>query len=219
MKKMQKIRRIVGLVVAIAITVSPSLQAYTQEYVSKIADKHLQTFPVVDKPEFKEESLQPKNFKALLNMITTPRQLGLRDLNDRDKREIAFKHMKLAPFSQEDIIDASLVDKLNLIRGEARPNDHLMGRLTTDPAGKELLMTTAGAKRFVEIVAQPTIDLTAIRKRQTIIRELVNNDALRIQCNQLLAKIQKTEPLVFDMYTKSTEAEDEKSGWWTKKSA
>ncbi|TET33398.1 hypothetical protein E3J61_04080 [Candidatus Dependentiae bacterium] len=210
MKKALKIRRIISLLVAIATLVSPSLQAYTQEYVNKIADNHLRTFPVIEKAPHKEESIKPKNFKAFLQMITKPRHLGLRDLNDRDKREIAFKYMQQAPFSQEDIIAASLVDKLNLIRGEARPNDHLMGRLTTDPAGKELLMTTAGAKRFVEIVAQPTTDLTTIRKRQTIIRELVNNDALRIQCNQLLAKIQKAEPFVFDMYTRNPDSEEEK---------
>lgn len=211
MKHMKKNRQIIGLVTILGILVSPTIQAYNREYLDHVANAHLQSFPSIKTDETPEPTLKMEGLGDLWRMARSKRALGLRPLNARDKHEISFKQALSRPIIG-DSIDRTLVEKLLLVRGETdRPGDHLMYRLITDPNGKNLLKTSMGAKCFVEMISQATTDVKELARRQSIIKALVENNALREACNNLLSKMEAVEPYVYDLYSRNPESESEKT--------
>ena len=211
MKKLLKNKQAIALLVVLSIVSTPAVHAYTQEFANTAANIHLQSFPVIEEKEPIKEFKMPQGLGDLLKIFRSKRELGLRKFDEREKREIAFKQMPQKPAFKEEVIDAPFVEKMLLVRGDSgRPMDHLMTRLTTAANGKSLLKTTAGAKRFVEMITQPTTNIDVLKKRQEIILQLVNNNALRTKCNNLLTKMQRAEPLVYDLYSRNSDNEAEK---------
>ncbi len=210
MESIRKNRLSIGLLIAFGTVCTPALQAYSQEYADAIANIHLQSFPSIEKDLTPEKVLTPQGLKDMWKLFQSKRELGLRELGEREKREMAFKQMPLTP-QDETVIDARLVEKMLLVRGDTeRATDHLMTRVTTAPNGKKLLQTTVGAKRFVEMLSEPTTNMQKLFTRQSIIKELVNNDELRAECSRLLETIKRVEPLVYDLYSRNQESETER---------
>ncbi len=203
MKMIQKTRRIIGLLVAIATLVSPSIQAYTPEYIDHVLNNHLSTFPAVEREAEKPvKSLSQASFADYYRALRAKRDLGLRKLTEREKKEIIYKQMPNQSFLPASVIDKTFVDKINLVQGEKNLTDHLAQRINTAPDGTSLLQTEVGKKRLIEMLAQPTSNMQELGKRQSIIRELVKNDTLRKECSALLKKMNAAEHLVLELYTK-----------------
>ena len=208
MKKFKN-RRFIGLAITLCIAFAPAVQAYNQSFADYVANLHLQSYPAIEKKAEKEFQ-PPQSIGEWLKALRTPRVLDLRKLDDRDKRKIAFEQMVQPVTSRENVVDRALVDKMQLVRGDTRATDHLVSRLTTAPNGKNLLKTTVGAKRLVEMISKQTTDIDALRRHQAIIRELTSNDSLRNKCNELLTKMNVVEPLVYDLFSRDEEIENPK---------
>ena len=190
MKNLRKSKKIIGLLTVFGILLSPSIQAYNREFLDHVANAHLQSFPSIKTETPPDQTLKMEGWGDLWKRARSKRELGLRPFNYRDRREMAFQQAASRPL-MGDVIDRTLVEKMLLVRGETdRPADHLMYRLTTDSEGKSLLKTTMGAKRFVEMISQVTTDVKELARRQSIIKALVENDALRETCNELLSKME-----------------------------
>lgn len=213
MKKIFKHKHTLGVIFALTLAYNPVANAYTQEFADYVANRYLSTFPTIA-TEKKPEMIIPKSYKDFVKFMWTPRYLGLRDLHERDMREITFKQMQKAPTIDTPVIDRQFIDKMQIVRGEAQAMDHLAARITMIPEAHNFLHTflhtQVGTKRLIEMLSQPMLSLAGLRSRQTIIKTLVSNDLLRNQCTKLLEKIKASESLVFDLYTRNDESESEK---------
>ncbi len=190
-----------ALIISMLCTIS--IYPYDQAFRNQIVSSNINTFtsfeassPPLDSPP------SSALLSDLIRSLLAPRTLKLKNLTPKDKRTLIFEQIESCINLDDTVIDQFFADKLNLIHGHTNPHDHLMTRLTTDTEGTPLLKTEMGAKRFIEILSQPTTNIKEISRRQTIIKELVQNSRLRNQCNELLDTIHQSETYFFELYSK-----------------
>ncbi len=207
--KNKLLQKLVCYTLAMSLMWSFNSHSYDQAFICHVINNNINTLITV-KPN-PEPSVPDTIVGNLIQTLALPRKLKLKNLNSRDKRTIIFEQVQPELNADDTIIDQFFVDKMGLVHGYTNPDDHLVNRLCTDLQNNMLLKTEIGIKRFIEILVQPTINIQTLYNRQTIIKELVENDALRIQCMQLLDTIQSVEPYFFTLYSKEGLEKSEQS--------
>lgn len=195
----------ISFLIVFSLFATPLLQAYSTNFTDRVANHYLSAFKTIDSNQ-SEEKAKKKGFSQQnlidhLRAIMAPRELGLQELGPREMAEIEFKAVPSAP-QEADIIDFNYVDKMELVKNlnNTTPQDHLISRLTKSPKGHQYLQTTMGHNKFVQMITQPVANLETLEKRQTIIKELVHNDALRTECRATLKKMSDAEALFYDLH-------------------
>ena len=197
-------KTIIGLLAASSLALTPVTQAYTPAFIDHAANIYLSTFQVINNNQIeqkKEKSFHQQSIKDHFREIMASRELGLQELNLRDMIAIEFNHAQKSS-EAGSVIDTNFIDKMEILKNldETKSKNHLIHYLTQSNKGEPYLQTAMGHKRLVEMIAQPVTDLNIIEKRQQIIQELVNNDELRTRCHTILKKMQKVEPLFYDLH-------------------
>lgn len=102
------------------------------------------------------------------------------------------------------VIDASSVEKMELVCGGQHPHAHLVHYLTTlpDKHGNtySALKTRNGRKAFCEILTQPAASTQEALKNPIIIKELCNNAPLRNSFEPILLRIKDSEEAFLDFF-------------------
>jgi hypothetical protein len=187
-----------------------AIYPYDQDFMNHIINRNINSLTATDVPSSIAMD-QDFGITDLINAIKKPRKLQLTQLTSRNKRSIMFTAIEQPLNEHDTIIDQFFADKMGIVHGEINPQDHLIKRLTTDLYGTVTLKTELGAKRFVELISQPTTAIEQLQKRQKIIHELVQNDELRLQCTRLLDAIAATEKFFFEFYRKQGIEKSEQS--------
>lgn len=207
----RKLPRILHYLLTVCVLWHSSSNGYDHAFLSHVITHNINTLsPIEIKPPYIEPATSSL-FDQFIRPLYTSRELSLKNLSNRDKRAIIFEQIQQQLNESDTVIDTFFIEKMAVVHGASNPTDHLLNHLFTDLQGTMLLATEIGAKRCIEIMTQPTTNLQDLAARQTIIKELVQNDALRTQCNQLLKKIKHGEPYFFELYSKQGLEKSEQS--------
>src|ERR1700730_1258250 len=156
----------------LSMALTPGLQAYTTHFTDHVANKLLNTYDVIENTTEKTV-VKPYYNKSFLEHIKylfakTPSLFPI-NLTPRDKLEITFKQMDSNTRQPVELIDKTFIDKLEIVHGEERGQDHLIHRLTSYN-DSSYISTTSGLKEMAKMLTQPTTDVSIIKSRQAVIQ-------------------------------------------------
>ena len=158
---------------------------------SKIGDKYLRSF---NKPSFSREELK----KAIDPQTNQLDEEVLKKILENKKTTLKNKAIVLDLFNQnqatkkEDkslnkcIMSETLWQDLELFCGQHTIYSHLLSKINRTK-------TEAGTTILAKILAEPTTDITELKRRQNIIKELVENEEVFKQLDSALSKYAKAE--------------------------
>ena len=213
MKFMKNFYRILnGLLMIGLLMGSFPLSAYDKEYAVAMSNEALNAFDRIEL-EKKEEPIFEQGFIVNLKKLFQPYKLKFTPPSEGNMLESAFLEFPTKELArEEEVIDKHSVRQLEVIRGESRPEDNLMNRVTGFlEEQKSFLSTTAGRKSFVEMVTMPMTDIQIVEQRQEVIRELSEHPEALNKAYVLLQKMKANEPYFYELYQRDGLTDMEKT--------
>ena len=173
---------------------------------SKLIELYLQPFsnPIVKKE--KKENSSNKLKKVFKLSDSTLHPLGPRTL-----REHTTSLLSQSDFWKKEnkVIDRAVWKSLELFSGAETLQNSLMSKIDSTK-------TLLGEAVFAKILSEPTTDFNLILKRQSIIRELAQNEALYNEVEKILEIVQQNEENMLRFWeagSKNSELMDSKVYW------
>lgn len=147
----------------------------------------------------------PESLKDIFKNLFTGYNFTVPEATNDQKIRIVFNLPTTAAVTTEpEVIDTHFVDDMELIANPQSPdNKHLTFFISHNQNNEPLIHTTLGKRRMAEITAQPTIDITLLKERQAIIRDLVQNGTLLAVCEKYLNDFKQHEGKMLSLYTEN----------------
>lgn len=181
MKNLKPYFRLLGLFLATSIGSNSIILCYDQAFMNHAISRYTLSFGVPPAPiaQEKKQLTFGEQMKLLFGANTfIAAERPAQEMRDFVSRLVG-NHLLPA-----NLIDKTVIDKIELVNGEGQPLENLASRLTNHYS---LMATELGKKRLIEMLTQPTADTTLVLKRQALLRELVANEQLLAECKAILA--------------------------------
>jgi hypothetical protein len=182
------------------------IDSYDGRFLNSIHNEVINSFEYLSQEKNEKPMLEENGFINKIKSLWARQKIKVPSISDREKLEIAFAQMNsVLAIPEKSVIDFEVINKFEILQGSNQKGKNLIRQLTTigdDKNSKELLHTTLGLKVMAEFISMPTTSVTTIQNRQTVIKELVSNQALRSKCISLLQRMEKVEPYLYTMYAK-----------------
>lgn len=186
-----------------------SLYSYDQSFTNKVKNSYLNSFGLMPEKKPFPRLYDPNKPLELLKSFVTLSQINNLPLNVKEESELALKASYIDQKNNHPMINERFVDKLALVYGEGNDTtQHLAKRLSTNN-DKDFLSTTCGHTRLVTMLTQPTENLDLLKKRQTIIKKLVNDDTLLQNCIKKLEQFKKSEATFLEFFKTTDDTKKE----------
>jgi len=156
-----------------------------------------ETIEAINLHAFKQETPVQNTFATYTEQLKTTlaRQ---KHLSDYQRRRLAFSifknYEKQHPITNNQIIDETTWHDLNLFAGSAaHPTSYIGNKIN-------YAETELGAVRLLGMLANPTADISALRKQQNVVNELIDNEDLFNKINTALQELKQHENMLFSWF-------------------
>lgn len=179
------------IIIRLILIISTSFlfsDAQPQSLAEKIAAINMKTFHWEDE-YFDDHDTFDVFLKKMLKGIFAP--------NNKRKRNLAFnlfrEQGKKRSSEASTIVNATTWKDLNLFKGSGDKNKYLAALI-------DRTQTEVGTVALFSLLAEPTISVATLQKRQAVIRTFLHNPQLQIDLSHRLAPLQKPESALLSFW-------------------